>query len=142
MKTILIFLVIILVSCSPKPQEINYYEDECFYCRMIISDPNFGAELVTKKGKVFKYDSAECMLNDYNEQEEEQFEHVLVTDYTQPNKLIDATNSTFLISENLPSPMGGNLSAYEKEQNAMMLQGLKGGKIHNFIEVVHLYKSK
>lgn len=131
-----------LFSCTPKPQDIEYYSDECAACKMKISDPNFGAELVTKKGKVYKYDSAECMVNSYLETGTDQFKWVLVTDYTNPRTLIDARESTYLISENLPSPMGGNLSAFRKTDDALFFKMEKGGEILSFDELVHLYKLK
>ena len=30
---------------------------------MTIVDPRYGAELVTTKGKVYKYDAVECLIN-------------------------------------------------------------------------------
>ncbi len=43
---------------------------------------------------------------------------ILVTDYFNAHKLINAKTSSYLISKKLPSPMGGFLSAYATEANA------------------------
>ncbi|MGB5288980.1 MAG: hypothetical protein WBN42_10875, partial [Ignavibacteriaceae bacterium] len=52
-------LLFLLASCGSKPEPINYGKDECEFCRMQISDNRYGAELVTDKGKVYKFDSIE-----------------------------------------------------------------------------------
>src|SRR5690606_41785263 len=37
-------------------------EDLCVFCEMLISDPRYPAQLVTKTGKAYKFDSIECMI--------------------------------------------------------------------------------
>ena len=107
-----IFLSIFLLSCSTDPVAIDYHTDQCADCKMMISDSRFGAELVTKKGKIFKYDAIECMIRAYISQGESEFAHVMVTDFNSPSTLINAKESTYLVSTSRPSPMGGNLSGY------------------------------
>jgi copper chaperone NosL len=107
---------LIFGSCSTEPQPIEYHADQCAECKMMISDQRFGAELVTKKGKIFKYDAAECLVRAVKVKGESEFAHIMVTDFKSPTQLIDATSATYLISELRPSPMGANLSAY-KEKN-------------------------
>lgn len=133
---------IFLWSCTPTPVDINYHEDECANCKMIIADPNFGAELVTLKGKVHKYDSAECLFRELAENPTEKYAHILVTDYLQANKLIDASNAFFLISDQLPSPMGANLSSYIEATAAQKMQEEKGGDVFDFDEILEMYKKK
>ncbi len=57
-----ITLTLLISSCGSKPEPINYGHDECEFCRMQISDNRYGAELVTDKGKVYKFDSIECLI--------------------------------------------------------------------------------
>ena len=59
------FLSLVILSCGISPLPIDYNHDECAYCKMKIADARFGAELVTSKGKVFKFDSAECLIWSY-----------------------------------------------------------------------------
>ena len=99
------------ISCSTEPKPIEYHVDQCAECKMNISDQRFGAELVTKKGKIYKYDAAECMIRAVKVAGDSEFAHILVTDFKQPTQFIDATTATFLVSELRPSPMGANLSA-------------------------------
>jgi len=138
-KCMIALLCLTLASCNIEPEPINYNYDECAYCKMKISDIRFGAEMVTSKGKVHKYDSAECLVRTYIENENKNYAFIIVTDYNQPHNLIDASSATFLISENQPSPMGGNLSAYEKKDQAEATLAEKGGKLLDFDGLVKEY---
>lgn len=128
---------ILLGSCSdPKPQKINFGHEECDHCRMTIMEPHFAAELVTKTGKALKYDSAECMLSHMVAQPElkEKAALLLVSDYNAQT-FTDATKATFLISENLPSPMGANLSAYPNKADAEFMREQKEGQLFSWEEI-------
>ena len=137
---ILFLLVSCLSSCTIEPEPINYNEDECAYCKMKISDVRFGAEMVTSKGKIYKYDSAECLVRTYIENDKSDYAFILVTDYSQPKTLIDATKANYIISENLPSPMGGNLTAFENKNSAKKILEEKGGKALDFENLVNEYR--
>ena len=104
---------LLLWSCEVAPEPIDYGNEQCTSCKMIISDTRFGAELVTRKGKIYKYDAIECMAQALLESERNDFAFVLVTDFENPEKFVEAENARFLISELRPSPMGAYLSAYD-----------------------------
>ena len=133
-------MLLILVSCNVEPEPINYNYDECAYCKMKIADIRFGAEMVTSKGKVHKYDSVECLVRTYIENEKTKYAFIIVTDYSQPHNLIDASSATFMISEKQPSPMGGNLSAYQSKEHAEITLSEKGGKLLDFEGLVNEYR--
>ena len=124
MKSKLIFLfvgsLLILMSCSVKPQEIAYGKDACSFCSMTIVETKFAAQIVTKKGRASKYDAVECLLNDIKDKKEQSLAYILVTDYTKPKELIDAASATYLISKEIKSPMGANLSAYSIKKEAQL----------------------
>ncbi|MBK8506640.1 MAG: hypothetical protein IPL46_33270 [Saprospiraceae bacterium] len=111
---IYLFIGVILCSCTVGPVAINYGVDQCHACRMTISDQRFGAELVTTKGKVFKFDAIECMIPEVIKQEGDAYAFKMATDYAMPAKLIDVAELDFLQSPEIPSPMGRNLSAHQK----------------------------
>jgi len=136
-----VLLVFTLMSCELKPEPINYNNDECAYCKMQISDVRFGAEMVTSKGKIYKYDSAECLVDTYIREDNPDYAYIMVTDYANPRTLIDAVSASYLISANQPSPMGGNLSAYQSEQTARQALEEKGGKLLSFDELLNEYKA-
>ena len=57
--------------------------------------------------------------------------------YSEPEKLINATKATFLISENIPSPMGAFLSAFKNKENAIKMQSEKGGTLYTWNELIN-----
>ncbi len=121
MKKIIItaLLSVLLVSCNIKPEPINYGTDTCHYCNMTIVDRQHAAQLVTAKGKVYKFDAAECMINSLKDEfNDTEMAHLLVTDLNEPSKLIDAKTASYLVSEKIESPMGANLSAFKDEISA------------------------
>ncbi|MEG3657937.1 nitrous oxide reductase accessory protein NosL [Arenibacter palladensis] len=115
---VLIFLLLV-TSCSVGPKPIAYGSDGCHYCSMTIVDRQHAAEIVTDKGKAFKFDSSECMMNHLKDIDQKQVALYLVNDYNQPGELINATKATYLISERIPSPMGEFLTAFKTEQAAV-----------------------
>ena len=125
------------IACKSDPEPINFGTDECSHCKMTIVDKKFGAEIVSRKGKIFKFDATECMINFVNKGRlnENEVEQYLVIDITHPEKLIDAVNAVYLISENLPSPMGANLSAYPDKSSAEDAKNNKGGNNYNWNEL-------
>ena len=128
----IIALLLLLFNCNAKPQPINYGSDGCYFCKMTIVDKVHAAEIVTEKGKVYKFDATECMINFMNEFDTSEIELYLSNNYTEPSVLIDATQATFLISENIPSPMGAFLSAFINKSDAENFQAEKGGDLYTW----------
>lgn len=136
----ILFLFFIFLGCNVSPQPIDYGSDACHFCKMNIVDKQHASEIVTKKGKAYKFDSTECMLNFLNEFENTTIALYLSNDYANPEKLIDATKATFLISEQIPSPMGANLSAFKNNDDALKLQKEKGGELYTWDELLNYFK--
>lgn len=113
-KTFLGFLILLLGlnACSPQSEPIHYGFDVCAHCKMMIVDNKFGAELVSTKGKVYKFDDIKCLINFYNTSDEN-YLYNLVTDYTTQGKWIDAMNAFYIYSEMIHSPMNGQVVAFE-----------------------------
>ena len=129
-------LLLLFLSCNVSPQPINYGSDGCHFCKMTIVDKVHAAEIVTKKGKVYKFDATECMINFMNEFDTSEIQLYLSNNYTEPEALIDATKATFLISENIPSPMGAFLSAFKAKEDATKTQSDKGGTLYTWEELL------
>ena len=141
--SLLLSMLWLISSCTPTPESIEYGSDMCDFCKMSIVDAQHGAELVSSKGKVFKFDAIECLIGYSKEKEGTQFAFELVNDYSTPKELIDAKQSTFLISENLSSPMGANLTAFGNKKNAEEMLKAKGGKLFSWSELNnHFQKEK
>jgi len=125
-------LLLILIGCNASPKAIDYGNDGCHFCKMTIVDKVHAAEIVTKKGKIYKFDATECMVNFMKEFDRSQIKLFLSNDYLEPEVLIDATTATFLISENIPSPMGAYLSAFKTKAEAEKIQAQKEGKLYSW----------
>lgn len=129
----LIISALLLTSCGIEPKEIDYGNDHCHFCDMTVVDNTHASEYVTKKGKAYMFDAIECMVNEINKsQNEKDLALILVADYENPGKLIDAHNASFLISKEIKSPMGKFLSAFSTEERAKAAQAEHGGSIYTW----------
>jgi len=129
--------VILLSSCNPESKPIVYGEDKCEFCRMSIVDQQFGGEIVTKKGKAYKYDAVECMVNylDQHVEDESKLKLILTNTYDSPGKLIDASKCYYLKSKNMPSPMGMFLNPFESNTEALRNQKENEGTVFTWEEL-------
>jgi copper chaperone NosL len=93
------------------------------------------------EGKIYKYDSAECLFSILAESSPNEYGYIMVTDFTSPKTLVDATRAIYLISPKRPSPMGGNLSAYAYMSTAQSAHDALGGSLLDFDEVLAKYKA-
>jgi copper chaperone NosL len=111
---------------------------------MTITERPFAAQLMTDKGRTHSFDAIECMMRFTNSNfESDQLVRLYrVADQQSPHDLFDATTATYVVSESIPSPMGGNLSAYKSHDAAAMRLGADQGDILTWKELVELYKSK
>ena len=138
----LLLLAITLVACTPKPKPIEYGADGCEYCKMTIVDNQYAAEAVTDKGRVYKFDAIECMVNYTLNNPDIEMAFLLVNPFTQPGELVSADKSTFLISKNMPSPMGAFLSAYPSAELAEEMRKEKEGTLYNWKELKMHFQEK
>ena len=130
-------ILLFLFGCNASPQAIDYGSDGCHFCKMTIVDKLHAAEIVTKKGKIYKFDASECMVRFIDDFDASTIKIYLSNDYTSPETLIDATQATFLISQNIPSPMGMFLSAFKNKNDAVKAQAEKGGTIYTWEELLN-----
>ena len=129
--------LLVLTSCNIGPKAIVYGNDGCYFCKMTIVDKVHAAEIVTNKGKIYTFDATECMVNFQKEFDTLEIKLYLSNNYNEPEALIDATKATFLISKNIPSPMGAYLSAFKTKNEALMVQSEKGGTLYSWQELLN-----
>ncbi len=136
---VLIFLL--LEGCKVEPKPIAYGKEGCHFCSMTIVDQQHAAQIVTRKGKVFSFDAIECMVNYTKELEMADVQLLLCNHYLTPEELIDATKATFLISEQIPSPMGAFLTGFKTREAAEEVNADNQGELFTWEElVVHFNK--
>jgi copper chaperone NosL len=134
----------LLASCSKEVAQIKYGTDQCENCKMTLTDKKYGALIYTQKGKSFKFDAAECLL-DYvkeNKISESEIDKYFVINLTEPGELINAAETIFLISPELRSPMGENISAFKNKADAEKYQTEFGGEIFSWDELKNKFVGK
>lgn len=141
MRNLLYILVLfILTGCEVQPVPIMFGKEECSFCKMTIVDRQHAAQLVTKKGKQFKFDAIECMLNSLNQKQNSRENQIyLVSDYGK-GTMTKAEDATYLVSQAIKSPMGAFLSAFSSRTEAMTTKDQHGGEIYTWEEIKKKYE--
>lgn len=137
---IVVITILFTVSCTVGPKPIDYGSDSCHFCSMTIVDRQHAAEIVTKKGKVFKFDAVECMMNHMKDIDISTVGLFLVNDFQMPGELVDAKEATFLISKDIPSPMGEYLSAFSSRKEAEQIEADNKGELLTWNELMTRFK--
>jgi len=111
------FLIFAIISCNSGPAPIQLGKDACSFCKMSIADQHFGAEIVTKKGKVYKFDDMHCILGfiKSNTINNSDIKETWLVNFDEPHNFIPAEKAFLLKSNDLHSPMGGNIANFSDE---------------------------
>jgi len=139
---IFIGIVFLFISCKVEPETINYGADACHFCKMTIVDQQHASQYVTAKGKQFKFDAIECMLNDLEDRTTKDISIFLVADYGTAGLMANAETATYLISDKIKSPMGAFLSSFSKEEIAKKTQQESGGTLYSWQSIKEKYNVK
>ena len=116
---LLVFLTFSFFSCAKTevvPIKLNV--DTCDFCKMTIADGKYAAEVISEKGRVFKFDDIMCMIHYGKENANTKMAAHYVNDYTQDNVLIPAKTAFFLSGGTVQSPMRGGIIAFSSENEA------------------------
>ncbi len=119
-----IVLLFLLNSCNTSPEPIIVGKDHCNYCKMPYSDNRFGAEVITGKGKVFKFDDEHCLKSFLKEpaNNKDKSNSVYFVDFSGDHSLVPVKASFFLKSDSLRSPMGGNVAAFANRDSLQIVE--------------------
>ncbi len=143
MKVLLITLTLFsIISCSVEPEAISYGKDNCQFCKMTNMDPKFGCEIVTKKGKTFKFDDLSCMIKyqKMDEQNKAEYALLLVNQFGNNNEFMAVEKAIFISTPKYQSPMMGNTAAFSDEKQAIELVNTdKKAKKLNWNELVNKF---
>ena len=131
-----------LIACKVEPEPLQYGKDGCHACKMTLMDNKFGAEIVTTKGKIYKFDDVNCMLNFFNSGQvsNEDMKDILIVDFSRSKKLIDARNALYVKSESIKSPMASNVAAFESNEDLKKMNADWKGIILSWVELQTQYK--
>ena len=132
---------ILITGCNPKPEKIAFGKDNCAECKMTIMDPKFGAEIVTTKSKVFKFDDVHCLAGFLHRRgvELSDIAQTLFVDYNNSNEFVKVSQAGFVVSSQFKSPMGGNAAAFQNETEATKKSaGIDGSKVTNWATLYNI----
>lgn len=108
-----------LVACAESgPQEIKVGKDQCENCKMTITEPKYATQLLTEKGRNYKFDDISCM-KDYESSNSDAIGNAktYVVDFPS-GAFIETNTATFIKGGDIKSPMGGNMQAYKDKAAA------------------------
>ena len=109
----------LLTGCDEKrPEPIQLNKDNCAYCKMTISDPRFGAQLITGKVRLYKFDDLSCLKTWEEENQPENPRHY-VANYLNTEQFLAVEEAVYVSGPKVNSPMGGNLAAFSRRDDAV-----------------------
>ncbi|MCP4183672.1 MAG: hypothetical protein GY761_10195 [Hyphomicrobiales bacterium] len=137
-RILLLLSVMMLAGCTGEPQtgpvEIRYDREVCDYCRMIISDPRFAAEIRQAKGsEVFMFDDIGDAIHWLKRAgwKEAPDTEIWVRDMKTGTRWLDAREAWFLPGQNSPMAYGygafteksETVVSFEEMRNAVIAKG-------------------
>ncbi len=128
---VMLMVVLFFSSCNNKPELIVVGKDNCTFCKMTISDNRYGAEIVTTKGKVYKFDDSHCLIAflDTKVVAEKNISAVYFTDFTGQHNLINADVALLFQSNAVKGPMNGNIAAFSNMDSMKKMKDQNEGLV-------------
>lgn len=119
---VLLLTLLCVVACTvnDKPQPVNLGKDNCEKCGMTIEEPQFACEIITDKGKCFKFDDLSCLFHHINEKKlsDSIVTKIYVADYEHSDSLIDIKTANLVLGQDIKSPMNGGVAAFKNKNHA------------------------
>jgi copper chaperone NosL len=104
---------------------------------MVVMDERFGAEIITVKGKIFKFDDVICMIRFMKSGtiNKKDIDRAFAMNYLLKNSFINVDQAVFLLSPELHSPMNGNTAAFINSTEASEVAEKMKGDLLNWSEL-------
>ena len=120
----LIAAVLLFTSsgCANKPEAIQFGKDNCDYCQMTIVKNIYGGEILTHKGKNFKFDDAGC-LRDFIAEKKIPVADIDKIYFNELNSgtLVESSELILVMNNEFKTPMGSHIVAVKKENASSLL---------------------
>jgi len=138
----MLLLPVLFAQCSTGPQPIHYGSDACAFCKMTLMDKRYGAEIMTKKGKAFKFDDVNCLVLFEQEGTVKPADIAgrYIVDFAHEGVLLDIEKAVFLHSENLKTPMASQVAAFATQNDLDNVRAQAGGKELDWAQVAVLFE--
>lgn len=114
LSIIALFTTLTLSSCSNGPKPIHFGHDNCDHCVMTLVDERYGCELITDKGKAYKFDDLYCLQEFLKEGtvKSNNIRDIYYIDYSNPTKFVHASDAFLLQGGDIQSPMASGIAAF------------------------------
>ena len=119
---------------EPQPPEIDYGQEMCAQCGMIIDEPRFAAATLLTNGEYRKFDDVGEMLVYHMEHPEEQVSLWFVHDYNSEGWVRGET-AYYVKSTSLHTPMGTQIVAFADEGDARDFAAQMEGQVYTLDEI-------
>lgn len=137
-KLLSLLLIPLLVSCTgTEPVPFKIGKDACDHCKMTLMSKNYGMEMITSKGKIFKFDDISCGVAYFNKNAKDG-DRIFVSNH-KDGSFVECSNAHYLKSEKNRTPMNSMIVAFHTLQAAEELKQIKGGEILKWDQVKGLY---
>ncbi len=131
-KILLAVASLTFMSCQQSgPKDFLLEKDQCDNCKMTIADITYAAELITEKGRVYKFDDISCMTM-YESAEAEKTANAKKYVIDAPTgKFVELPKATLIKGGSIKSPMGGNTQAFASKEAAQKAAAKLGATLIN-----------
>lgn len=108
-------MLLVTMGCKTGPTPIRFGKDVCDHCRMVIMDKKYGGEIVTTKGKCFRFDDSNCLVKFSKSEAADvaDIDAIYLLDYYGNGNLIRSDSLYLMTSPALHGPMGGTVAAFK-----------------------------
>lgn len=106
--------LMLISSCSSNPEKLQAGKDNCDFCKMAVSDIRFGGEIITRAGRIYKFDDLHC-LRSFLEKgivPSAKIERTVLVNFDKPDSFIDISNAALLVSDAVRTPMASHTAAF------------------------------
>jgi copper chaperone NosL len=102
---------------------------------MTIADPRFSGEVVTKKGRIYKFDDITCLKKYLLKEGEDKMAHILIADFTDEHSLHSVKESFYVQFKSINSPMQGNIIALKNKDSAGNYAQKHNAKVESWTDI-------
>lgn len=124
-----LFMLVSFASCSQSAEPIKTGTDNCNYCQMTIMKNTNGGEIISNKGKVFKFDDIGC-LRDFIADKKitpAEISKIYFNEF-ETGELMESALLVLINNNTFKTPMNWNIIAVKKE-NAENYMAKKGSTV-------------
>jgi copper chaperone NosL len=139
LRIMVVPLLVLVAGCQQQgPVQIHYGADACDSCRMTIVDGAFAAQLITRTGKVYRFDDPGCLRAFVTSGRitDRDIRSVWVNDHDNPASVLSVGGAFFLASQQIKAPMNGQLAVFSSRASADTAQKAWGGRVQTWDEVI------